>query len=93
MPEKLVLPAKLDLTAASDLLEAFRTRRGEDVGVDAGAVTHLGTNCLQVLISASRSWADDGKTLAFGPMSEAFSQQLEQFGLSPDSLTDGAPTP
>ena len=93
MAEALVLPAKLDLTAAPDLLEGFLSRRGKDLAVDAGAVTHLGTNCLQILISAARSWAQDGHSLAFSPMSEAFCQQLEQFGLSTDTLLEGAPKP
>lgn len=90
MPETLVLPAKLDLPAAPDLLEKLKDLRGKDIGVDAGDVTHLGTNCLQILISAARSWAADGKTLTFSPMSEAFSRDLGQFGLAPETLTEGA---
>lgn len=89
MPETLVLPAKLDLPAAPDLLESLRTLRGKDVGIDASEVAHLGTNCLQVLISAARSWSSDGKSLTFAPMSEAFTRDLGQFGLSPETLTEG----
>lgn len=90
MPETLVLPAKLDLPAAPDLLEKLKELRGKDVGIDAGGVTHLGTNCLQILISAAQSWAADGKTLTLSPMSEAFSRDLGQFGLAPETLTEGA---
>ena len=90
MPEKLVLPAKLDLPAAPELLDSLRALRGKDVGIDASEVAHLGTNCLQILISAARSWSADGKSLTFASMSEAFSRDLGQFGLSPETLTEGA---
>ena len=93
MPETLVLPAKLDLPAAPDLLERLRGLRGKDVGIDASGVTHLGTNCLQVLISAAKSWSKDEKSLTFAPMSEAFTRDLGQFGLSPETLTEGAQDP
>ena len=92
MAETVVLPEKLDLPAATDLTEQLRKLRGSDLGIDASAVTHLGTNCLQVLISAARTWAADGKGLTFTPMSETFSDQLEQFGLTLDALTQGAPS-
>lgn len=92
MPETLVLPAKLDLPAAPVLLENLKALRGKDLGIDAGSVTHLGTNCLQVLISAARSWAKDGKELTFSPMSAPFSRDLAQFGLSPETLTEGGRT-
>lgn len=91
MAEMLVLPAKLDLPAARDLLKELRARRGADLGVDAGKVSHLGTNCLQILISAANSWAKDGNSLSFAPMSDAFQRDLEQFGLSPDTLAEGTP--
>lgn len=90
MPETLVLPARLDLPAAPELLEKLRESRGADLGIDAGGVAHLGTNCLQILIAAAQSWAADGKTLTLSPMSEAFSRDLSQFGLAPETLTKGA---
>lgn len=90
MAESLVLPAKLDLPAAADLAKTLKKARGKDISIDAGAVAHLGTNCLQVLISAARSWASDGKTLRIAPQSDAFAAQLGQFGLSPEALTEGA---
>lgn len=89
MPEVLVLPAKLDLPAAPGLLESLRAQRGNELAMDASAVTHLGTNCLQILVSAAKSWAQDGKSLRIEPISDAFTRDLEQFGLSHETLTDG----
>lgn len=92
MADTFVLPAKLDLPAASELADALKKARGADLGIDASAVTHIGTNCLQVLIAASKTWAADGKGLTFAPLSDAFTEQLDQFGLPLETLTEGAST-
>ena len=89
MTETVALPARLDFPAAAPLAQTFIGLRGQDISVTADQVTLLGTNCLQVLLSAGRTWSADGKSLNYAGMSEAFVSQLKQFGLSPDALTEG----
>lgn len=82
----LSLAARLDLPAAKPLAEALLAERGHDLTIDAGQVTHLGGLCLQVLASAARTWAGDGKALSVSPRSEDFDNALAVFGLEPDAL-------
>ena len=56
------LPPALDLRAAPDLAAALLAHRGGDVSLDGSSVRHLGGQCLQVLLSAQRTWAADGRT-------------------------------
>ncbi|SDK77554.1 STAS domain-containing protein [Aliiruegeria lutimaris] len=87
MSAKLALPARLDLPAAAPLSEAITALRGQDLCLSAEAVTHLGTPGLQVLLSAARSWAADGKSFSLQSCSEALSEQLTIFGIDPDALS------
>lgn len=90
MSDVLTLPERLDLPAAVDLAEAFSSRRGRDLAVNCTDVALLGTNCLQVLISAVRTWSADGYALTFVDLSSVFSSQLTMMGLGLDDLTEGA---
>ena len=56
------LPPALDLRAAPDLAASLLAHRGGDVSLDGSSVRHLGGQCLQVLLSAQRTWAADGRT-------------------------------
>lgn len=87
----LPLPARLDLTASGPLRDALLLRRGAALCVDAGAVEHLGTPCLQVLLAAAAAWRVDGRHLDVTPMSEAFSDALRSFGLTPGDLAAHGP--
>lgn len=55
------LPPALDLRAAPDLAASLLAHRGGDVSLNGSAVRHLGGQCLQVLLSAQRTWAEDGR--------------------------------
>jgi chemotaxis protein CheX len=90
MSDILTLPERLDLPAATELAEAFSGRRRHDLSVNCTEVALLGTNCLQVLISAAQTWAADGYALTFVDLSSAFSSQLALMGLGLDDLTEGA---
>ncbi|NDR58105.1 STAS domain-containing protein [Aliiruegeria sabulilitoris] len=87
MSAELALPARLDLPAATPLAEAITALRGQDLRMSAEAVTHLGTPGLQVLLSAARSWAADGKSFSLQPCSEAFTEQLSIFGIDSAALS------
>ena len=64
MPSKkaektLNLAAVLDLNEASTLRSKLMGLRGSNVAIDASGVERLGTLCVQVLLSAAKTWNED----------------------------------
>lgn len=84
--ETMVLAAVLDLTAASALHAALLARRGTALSLDAGSVRRLGGQCLQLLVSAAKTWDADGVPIALGSTSEGFERDLALLGLKPSDL-------
>ena len=82
----LTLPDMLDLNAAAPLAAKFRVLRGRPVAVDASGVQKLGGLCLQVLLSASVTWAVDNVPLRVVDASSAFREGAALFGASPLTL-------
>lgn len=79
--EHIVLPQVLDITAAGPLTSEMLRLRGKDLVVDASGVDRLGAQCVQVLLSASATWAHDGMELELANPSPAFVEGLEAMGL------------
>jgi chemotaxis protein CheX len=87
----IALPAVLDIRAAEPLKADLLAARGQALTVDASAVERLGGLCLQVLLSARKTWAADGQDLTVAPLSDAFSEQWAAFGAparAPDPVGD-----
>mgnify|MGYP002781227258 CR=1 FL=1 len=82
MTATLTLPAVLDLQQAGPLRDQLLALRGQSVTIDGSAVERLGGLCLQILISAQKTWARDGLSLVIDQVSEPFVQQWEAFGAS-----------
>ena len=78
----LQLPATLGLNEAVPLCESLRGLRGQAVMLDASRVEHLGGLCLQVLLSARKTWAADDVPMAIANSSSAFTDALALFGAS-----------
>lgn len=76
----IVLADRLDTTAARALAGALRDRIGQDLHLDASAVTHLGGLCLQVLLAAGYDWRATPHRLQIAPRSDAFDDALRLFG-------------
>ena len=70
----------LDLQAAEPLRAELMALRGRPLLMDASQVSRLGGLCLQVLLSARVSWAEDGLPLRIEQASEGFLEQLAAFG-------------
>jgi chemotaxis protein CheX len=83
----LELPEVLDLKAATPLTVEFLTLRGRPVDVDASHVERLGGLCLQVLLSAAKTWKIDETPFALVNPSSAFSEGLTRLGVSTASFT------
>lgn len=85
-PRMITLPAVLDLAAAAPLADALRATRGGPVSLDASSVERLGGQCLQVLLSAATTWAEEGEAFSVSGPSENFLADLGLLGLSIDTL-------
>jgi chemotaxis protein CheX len=79
-PAALRLNQVLDLNAASPLAAEFLALRGRAVEVDASAVERLGAQCLQVLLSAHRTWDADGAAFAVVAASDEFTSTAALMG-------------
>ncbi|WP_375690798.1 STAS domain-containing protein [Pseudooceanicola sp. LIPI14-2-Ac024] len=89
MSDTLVLPARLDLSAAEALAQSLRKRLGADMILDAGHVTHMGAMGLQVLLSAARTTRRAGHRFALTNASDRVLDQLSTLGFTPESLAEG----
>ena len=81
------LPAVLDIRAAGTLRDDLLALRGSDIILDGGEVERIGGLCLQVLISARKTWDADGKGFALNPASAALNEQMAAYGCA-DLNTD-----
>ena len=80
MAAAIALPAVLDIQVADALRAQLLSARGGPLILDGSAVERLGGLCLQVLLSAQRTWAADGHALVVSPISDAFADQWNAFG-------------
>lgn len=88
MSETLTLAEVLDLNAAEPLKAELLALRGHELTLDASAVERLGGLCLQILMSARKTWAADGVNLRLGSVSQYWTEQWAAFG-APDFNTEG----
>jgi chemotaxis protein CheX len=86
----LVLDPVLDLIAAERLHAQLVGLRGQPLEIDASAVERMGGLCLQVLLSAQKTWEADGGSVRFNAVSPAFQQTWDMFA-APPFATDFSP--
>ncbi|MER2534201.1 MAG: STAS domain-containing protein, partial [Rhizobiaceae bacterium] len=65
---------------------ALRGARRGPVSLDASLVERLGGQCLQVLLSAATTWAQEGEALSVSCPSENFLADLGLLGLTVDAF-------
>jgi len=70
----------LDLCAASSLTRELAALRGQDLKIDASDVRRVGGQCLQVLLSATATWAADGHALTLSTPSGEFIEGVTLLG-------------
>ncbi len=80
----LILPGALTLRAASPLATQLMELRGRPLVVDASRVEKVGTQCLQVLLSAHATWARDHLTFGLFQPSTALLEALRTLGIPID---------
>ena len=91
-PRTIELPDALDLPVAASLAESLLKLVGEDLAIDASKVQRLGASCLQVLLSAARTWRAESTSLTLVHGSERFIDDLRLLGFTPETLFSGAQT-
>lgn len=79
--QSMVLHDTLDLNQATDLVKALSAARGSELCVDASGVGRVGTQCVQVLLSAKAAWDADGVKFSVKGASDAFTESLRLLGL------------
>lgn len=75
------LSGELDI-AATTALKAELLEAGEaPVRINASQVERVGTQCVQLLLSAATSWREQGRDFAITDRSDAFESALDQLGI------------
>jgi anti-anti-sigma regulatory factor len=85
------LPNSLDLPAARPLAAALLERRGKPITIDASAVGQIGAQCVQVLLSAKRTWQADGVPLSVVNCAERMIEDLKLIGIDRMLVTGELP--
>ena len=81
IPDALIqLPDVIDVEAAAQLVGDLLAHGGRPLILDASEVRRLGGLGLQVLLSARKTWAEDGVPLTVIDPSPMFADSLELFG-------------
>lgn len=86
MTVTITLRERLDFGAAPDLRSDILEQVGNDLEINASAVTHMGTLCLQVLIAASNEWSKGGHKFNLISPSDTCQSQLSLHGFSAETL-------
>lgn len=83
------LPEFLDLAAATPLAKTLAERRGKPIAIDGSAVHQLGAQCVQVLLSAKKTWSADGVPLSFVNCAPRMIEDLQYLGIDSATLVSG----
>ncbi len=83
------LPECLDLLAATPLARTLLERRGKPIVLDGSSVHQLGAQCVQVLLSAKRTWGADGFPLSIVNFAPRMIEDLQLLGIDSTTFTTG----
>lgn len=83
---ELALEKVLDLNEATNLHGKLMNLRGSDLAIDASAVERAGALCIQVLMSAARTWEEEKLSFTFSKMSDALAKTMQLIGVNYDHL-------
>ena len=83
---ELSLDKVLDLNAAGSLHSKLMALRGSNLVIDASAVERVGALCIQVLMSARKTWEEEKLNLTFSRMSDALMKTMQLSGVNYDNM-------
>ncbi|MEM9838439.1 MAG: STAS domain-containing protein [Pseudomonadota bacterium] len=78
---QLTLAPKLASKAAVELYAQLKEHRGSMVALNASGVEQLGILCMQIIVSAAKTWNDEGVSFEVVEPSAAFVESAELVGL------------
>jgi chemotaxis protein CheX len=84
--KKLSLDKVLDLNEANALHGKLMSMRGSDIAVDASSVERAGALCVQVLMSAAKTWEEEKHSFTFSKISDALAKTMQLIGVNYDHL-------
>lgn len=84
--KNLALEKVLDLNEATALHGKLMALRGSDLSVDASSVERAGALCVQVLMSAAKSWEEEKHSFTFSKLSDALAKTMQLIGVNYDHL-------
>ncbi len=87
--EPVQLPEVLDLPVAASLAATLLERRGRPTVIDALLTQRPGAPCLQVLLSAIKTWAGDGVPISFVNCGPLLIEHLRFLGVDLAPFTKG----
>jgi chemotaxis protein CheX len=79
---RLTLPRTFGVTAVDGLVNELRAARGAALTLDAAEVEAIGGLGLQVLISARKTWREDGQALGLADPSDALAAAFALAGVA-----------
>ena len=82
----ITMEAHSGYSAVFKLLTALKDQRNSPVTVDASKVKHIGAPCLEVLMSAARSWKNDGVGFQIINHSDAYSEGVSRMEIPSSQL-------
>ncbi len=86
---KLSAPPALGLATASALRDELIAARGRPLDLDASQVQRVGGLGLQILLSAAKTWREDGVAFSVSDPSAEFINDLQRMGVDAASLASG----
>lgn len=84
--KKLSLEKVLDLNEATALHGKLMALKGSNVSIDASSVERVGALCVQVLMSAAKTWEEEQNSFTFSKMSDALAKTMQLIGVNYDHL-------
>jgi len=78
----LSLDSVLDLNAAGSLHTQLLGLRGSDLVIDGSSVEKVGTPCIQIIMSAQKTWEGENKSLTFSKMSDPLMKTMQLSGVN-----------
>jgi chemotaxis protein CheX len=84
--KKLSLEKILDLNEASALHGKLMSMRGSDLAIDASSVERCGALCIQVLMSASKTWEQEKLSFKFSKISDALAKTMQLIGVNHEMM-------
>ena len=87
--EQIVLPQAITGEMADDLFGELKAKIGSSISIDASQVERIDTQCVEVLVAASKQWDKDDCELNFSSVSDEFVTALQSLGLQTSMIETG----